>query len=154
MSMNPQQLAEAAAAAMYKNDTCAHWLGMVIDEVRPGYARLSMPVRKEMLNGHGICHGGMMFALADTAFAYGCNSYNFNTVAAGCSIEYLKPVQGEELLTAEAEEQILSGRHGVYDVRVSNRAGEAVALFRGKSAQIKGRLVDTADAANAQGAAQ
>ena len=141
MSMTPQQLAQACADKLWGPDTCSQWLGMQLQEVRPGYARIQKPVRPEFLNGHGICHGGMMFTLADSTFAFACNSRNVPTVAAGCSIEFLKPVQGGDLLTAEAEEQTLSGRHGIYDIRVSNRAGEVVAMFRGKSAQLKGEIV-------------
>jgi acyl-CoA thioesterase len=143
--MTPDELARAAAKAMYEADACARAFGIEIAEVRAGYARLSMAVRPEFLNGHNICHGGLIFTLADTAFAYACNSYNVNTVAAGCSIEYLRPVQPDELLTAEAVEQVLSGRNGVYDIRVTNRAGEAVALFRGKSAQIRGNVIPIAE---------
>lgn len=141
MSSDPQALADAAAAAMFEADACSRWLGMVVEAVRPGYARLSMAIRPEFLNGHGTCHGGLMFTLADSAFAFACNSHNVNTVAAGCSVEFLRPVQGGDTLTAEAVEQVLSGRHGVYDVRVTNLAGEPVAMFRGKSAQIRGHVV-------------
>lgn len=147
MTEDPQALAQAAAASMYEADTCSRWLGITIDAIGPGYARLSMPVRDEFLNGHGICHGGLMFTLADSCFAFACNSHNINTVAAGCSIEFLKPVQGGDVLTAEASEQILSGRHGIYDIRVTNRAGEVVAMFRGKSAQIKGQVVPRSEPA-------
>jgi len=143
--MTPDELARAAAKAMYEADACARSFGIEIVEVRAGRARLSMAVRPEFLNGHNICHGGLIFTLADTAFAYACNSYNVNTVAAGCSIEYLRPVQPDELLTAEAVEQVLSGRNGVYDIRVTNRAGETVALFRGKSAQIRGNVIPVTD---------
>lgn len=145
MKQDPQALAEAAAHAMYESDACSRWLGMAIEEVRPGYARLSMTVRPEFLNGHAICHGGLMFTLADSAFAFACNSHNINTVASGCTIEFLRPVQGGDVLTAEAVEQILSGRHGVYDIKVTNLAGEPVAMFRGKSAQIKGHVVPPAE---------
>lgn len=141
MTEDPQALAQAAAASMYDADTCSRWLGMTIEAIGPGYARLSMPVRDEFLNGHGICHGGLMFTLADSCFAFACNSHNINTVAAGCSIEFLKPVQGGDVLTAEATEQVLFGRHGIYDIRVTNRGGDVVAMFRGKSAQIKGQVV-------------
>jgi acyl-CoA thioesterase len=109
---------------MYESDACSRWLGMVLEAVRPGYARISMPIRPEFLNGHGICHGGLMFTLADSTFAFACNSHNINTVASGCSIEFLRPVHGGDVLTAEAVEQVLSGRHGIYDIRVTNRAGE------------------------------
>lgn len=142
-----QALTQAAASAMYQADACSRWLGIVVEAVRPGYARLSMPVRAEFLNGHGICHGGLMFTLADSAFAFACNSHNINTVAAGCSIEFLQPVHGGDVLTAEAVEQVLAGRHGIYDIRVTNRAGVPVAMFRGKSAQIRGNVVAPPDAA-------
>lgn len=146
MTPDPQVLAEAAAASMYEADSCSRWLGITIDAIGPGHARLSMPVRDEFLNGHGICHGGLMFTLADSCFAFACNSHNINTVAAGCSIEFLKPVRGGDVLTAEATEQVLSGRHGIYDIRVTNRDGEVVAMFRGKSAQIKGHVVPPPEA--------
>jgi acyl-CoA thioesterase len=139
--MSPDELARATAQAMYEADGCSRALGMELLEVRAGYARLSMPVRPEFLNGHQICHGGMIFTLADSTFAFACNSYNINTVAAGCSIEFLRPVQPDDVLTAEAVEQVLSGRSGIYDIRVTNRAGETVAMFRGKSAQIRGTVI-------------
>lgn len=144
-AMTPDELAAATAQAMYQADACARALGIEVLEVRAGYARLSMAVRPEFLNGHQICHGGLIFTLSDTAFAYACNSYNVNTVAAGCSIEFLRPVQPDEVLTAVAVEQILSGRNGVYDIAVTNRAGETVALFRGKSAQIRGNVIPIAE---------
>jgi acyl-CoA thioesterase len=143
--MTPDELARATAAAMYENDACSRALGLEIVAVRPGYARLRMAVRDDFLNGHQICHGGLIFTLADSAFAFACNTYNVNTVAAGCSIEFLKPVRGGDVLTAEAVEQTLSGRTGIYDIRVTNRADETVAMFRGKSAQIKGTLIPTGD---------
>ncbi|KUZ15220.1 phenylacetic acid degradation protein [Burkholderia diffusa] len=137
----PDALARATARAMYDSDACSRAFGMEIAEVRAGYARLQMRVRPEFLNGHRTCHGGIIFTLADSTFAFACNSYNLNTVAAGCSIEYLRPVYGNDLLTAEAIEQTRSGRHGIYDVRVTNQTGETVAMFRGKSAQIKGTVL-------------
>jgi acyl-CoA thioesterase len=143
--MTPEELARATAAAMYENDACSRALGLEILEVRPGYARLRMAVRDDFLNGHQICHGGLIFTLADSTFAFACNTYNINTVAAGCAIEFLKPVPRGEVLTAEAIEQTLSGRTGIYDIRVMNRAGETVAMFRGKSAQIKGNLIPSGD---------
>ena len=143
--MTPDELARATATAMYENDACSKALGLEILEVRPGYARLRMGVRDDFLNGHQICHGGLIFTLADSTFAFACNTYNVNTVAAGCSIEFLRPVQGGDMLTAEAIEQTLSGRTGIYDVGVTNRAGETVAMFRGKSAQIKGNLIPAGD---------
>ncbi|CAN7500399.1 hydroxyphenylacetyl-CoA thioesterase PaaI [Paraburkholderia terricola] len=141
----PDELARATAAAMYENDACSRALGLEIVEVRQGYARLRMVVRDDFLNGHQICHGGLIFTLADSAFAFACNTYNINTVASGCSIEFLRPVEGGDVLIAEAIEQTLSGRTGIYDIRVTNRAEETVAMFRGKSAQIKGKLIPTGD---------
>lgn len=136
-----EQLARLVGNAMFDSDTCSRWLGMTLEEIRPGYARMRMPVRPEFLNGHGICHGGLMFTLADSTFAFACNSHNIPAVAAGCAIEFLKPVQGGDELLAEAREQVVSGRHGIYDIRVTNRGGEIVAVFRGKSAQLKGHII-------------
>jgi acyl-CoA thioesterase len=139
--VTPQQLAEATAQSMYEADACTRALGIEILEVRPGYARLQMNVRPDFLNGHDICHGGLIFTLADSTFAFACNSYNITTVAAGCSIEFLRAVKGGDRLTAEGIEQTLNGRTGIYDIRVTNREGETVAMFRGKSAQIKGTVI-------------
>ena len=135
------ELARRAAESMYGTDTCSQWLGMTLEDVRPGYARMRMPVRPEFLNGLGICHGGLMFTLADSTFAFACNSYNIPAVASGCAIEFLKPVNRGDVLVAEGQEQTLSGRHGVYDIKVTNSSGEVVAMFRGKSAQLKGEIV-------------
>lgn len=136
-----QSLAEATAAAMWTRDRAAQALGMRIDAVRPGYARLAMAVRPDMLNGHHICHGGMIFSLADTAFAYACNSYNKNTVASACHIDFLAPGKEGEMLEAEAIEQSQSGRTGVYDVTVRSASGRTIALFRGKSYRISGEVI-------------
>ena len=135
-----QQLAQDAANAMWSRDHVAQSMAMALNEVRPGYARLSMVIRQDMVNGHAICHGGMLFTLADTAFAYACNSYNHNTVASACHIDFLAPSHLGETLVAEAHERALSGRTGVYDVTVSTAKGKTVALFRGKSARIKGEV--------------
>ncbi|RQT47944.1 hydroxyphenylacetyl-CoA thioesterase PaaI [Burkholderia cepacia] len=140
-TLDPDSLARAAARAMYDADACSRAFGMEIAEVRAGYARLQMRVRPEFLNGHQTCHGGIIFTLADSTFAFACNSYNVNAVAAGCSIEFLRPVHGDDMLTAEAIEQARAGRQGIYDIRVTNQAGETVAMFRGKSAQIKGTVI-------------
>jgi acyl-CoA thioesterase len=103
---------------------------------------MRMVVKDKHLNGHQTCHGGFIFTLADSTFAFACNSHNHNAVAAACSIEFLKPAHlGDELRT-EGVEQVLSGRHGIYDVKVTNQRGETVALFRGKSAQIPGTVVN------------
>lgn len=135
------ELAHAVAAAMYRADACSRALGFELLEVRAGYARMRATVRPDFLNGHDICHGGLIFTLADSTFAFACNSYNVNTVASGCSIEFLRPVHGGDVLIAEAIEQTLNGRTGIYDIRVTNRAGETVAMFRGKSTQIRGSVI-------------
>ena len=140
--MTPQALAHAVAEAMYERDPAVRAFGIRIDEVGPGFARLSMPVRDDMLNGHGLCHGGLIFTLADSAFAYACNSRNQNTVASGCTIDYLAPGQPGDVLVAEAVEQSLAGRTGVYDITVSNQDGKRLALFRGRSHSIKGGVLE------------
>lgn len=138
---DPQALAEEVAAAMWSRDRATNALDMQILNVKPGYAKMSMPVRPDMVNGHGICHGGYIFTLADSAFAYSCNSYNLNTVASACHIDFLAPAREGDNLEAEAVEQSLSGRTGVYDVTVRTRAGKTIALFRGKSYRISGEVI-------------
>jgi acyl-CoA thioesterase len=135
-------LAKAAAEVMWREDNASKWLGMKIEEVRPGYARLSMTVTANMVNGHNLCHGGLIFTLADSTFAFACNSHNQRAVAAGCAIEFLAPAFLGDVLTAEGVEQALRGRTGVYDMKVTNQKGELIAVFRGKSATIKGLLVE------------
>ena len=139
---DPHQLAQACSVAMHANDDASKWLGMEIMESTPGHARLQMTVRKEMTNGHDICHGGFMFTLADSAFAHACNNTNRITVASGCSIEFLAPAEIGDVLTASAIERSRSGRTGVYDVDITNQRNELVAVFRGKSYQIKGQLIE------------
>ena len=135
-------LAKSAAEVMWRKDRASRWLGMKLEEVRAGYARMSMSVTEDMINGHDLCHGGFIFALADSTFAFACNSHNQRAVAAGCSIEFLASASLGDVLTAEGVEQALAGRSGVYDMRVINQKGEAIALFRGKSSTIKGKLVE------------
>lgn len=136
-----QTLAEDCARAMWNKDAASQALGMRIDEVGPGRAVVVMKVRPDMLNGHQTCHGGLLFTLADSAFGFACNSYDRATVAAGCSIEFVTAARGGELLRAEAVERARSGRTGVYDVTVSGEDGRTVALFRGKSHEIKGGVI-------------
>jgi len=138
---DPQVLAEAVGSAMYAQDTATQALGMRIEAIGPGRARLSMRVRADMLNGHRTCHGGFMFALADSAFAFACNSRNVSTVASGCTIDFLAPGLEGDVLTAEAQERSLAGRTGVYDVTVTNQDGRTVAIFRGRSYRIRGQIV-------------
>lgn len=135
-----QALADAASQAMWQRDRTAHALGMELAAVAPGRATLRMRVRPDMVNGHHICHGGMLFTLADTAFAYACNSYNLNTVASACHIDFLAPAREGDVLEAVAVERSAAGRTGVYDVTVGIAGGKAVALLRGKSYRIKGEV--------------
>ncbi len=140
-----QALAERVAAQMWTRDDASQGLGMRILRVSPGRAELAMTVRADMLNGHAICHGGFIFTLADSAFAYACNSYNLNTVASGCGIDFLAPAREGDVLTASAHERSAAGRTGVYDIEVTNQRGEKVALFRGKSYRIKGHVIEGED---------
>lgn len=144
VTKDAQALAELAGKTMYERDPASQGLGMTLDAIRPGYARMSMRVRPDMLNGHASCHGGFIFTLADSAFAFACNSHNFNTVGAGCTIDYLAPGREGDLLTAEAVEQALAGKTGVYDVTVTNGEGKTIALFRGKSHRVSGTVVNAA----------
>lgn len=136
--MTADELARAVADVMWSRDNASRHLGMVIDEVAAGYARMSMSVAESMTNGHGICHGGFIFTLADSTFAFACNGTNQNTVAQHCSISFLAPVKLGERLTAEAREVSRIGRGGLYDIRVMRDDGEAVAEFRGHSRTVKG----------------
>jgi acyl-CoA thioesterase len=137
----PQALARDVAAAMWSRDAASQALGMALVAVTPGAATLAMPVRADMLNGHGICHGGFMFTLADSAFAYACNSHNQNTVASACAIDFLAPAREGDVLEAEAVERARGRRTGVYDITVRVRGGKTVALFRGKSHRIDGEVI-------------
>lgn len=137
--MTPEDRAIRAAAAMGETDAASRWAGCVLETVAPGFARFTLTVRPEHLNGHGICHGGVIFTLADTAFAFACNSHNRVAVAQHNSISYLSPGQPGETLTAEAREVSRSGRSGITDVTVTGGDGRVVALFRGASRQIEGK---------------
>lgn len=130
---------------MHARDHVAQEFGIELQEIGPGFARMAMRVGPKMLNGHGICHGGLIFTLADTAFAYACNSYNQIALAASCAIEFLAPGQVDDLLTATAQEQSLTGRSGIYDVTVTNSKNERIALMRGRSQRIKGEIITTGD---------
>lgn len=148
----PQTLAEAVAHAMWSKDRATQALGVTIRRVGPGTATLSMVVRADMTNGHHTCHGGFLFALADSAFAFACNSYNHATVASACNIDFLVPAFEGDVLVAQAQELSRSGRTGVYDVtlHVESRAAahgdkvlgeKPIALFRGKSYRIQGEVI-------------
>ena len=136
-----QRLAERVAEDMYRRDHATQALGIRLVSCGPGRADLTMTVRRDMLNGHAICHGGFIFTLADSTFAYACNSYNLSTVASGCSIDFLAPAREGDVLTARGVERSASGRTGVYDIEVFNQRGEKIALFRGKSYRINGEVI-------------
>ena len=136
-----QALAERVADAMYPRDRASQSLGIKVARVGPGHAELTMTVRPDMLNGHAICHGGFIFTLADSAFAFACNSYNLTTVASGCAIDFIAPAREGDVLTAIAQERSASGRTGVYDIEVHNQRDEKIAFFRGKSYRIKGHVI-------------
>jgi len=126
---------------MYERDIAAREMGITVDKVREGFSMLSMEVRPEMLNGHGVCHGGFIFALADTAFAYACNSRDSVNLAQSCSIEFISPARAGERLAATARQHFQANRTGLYDVTVRRADGEVVAEFRGRSYRVRGRIV-------------
>ncbi len=135
-------VAERSAAAMWEGDEASKWLGFEITSVSEGCATLEMTVEKHHCNGHGMCHGGITFALADSAFAFACNSRNQSTVAQHNAITYLAPGKLGDRLTATAREVSLTGRSGIYDVTVSTQTGVIIAEFRGNSRAIKGQLFE------------
>ena len=140
--MDAQELARAVGESMFAADRASRdFMQMELVSCAPGRAVMRMAVREPMLNGHKICHGGLIFTLADSTFAFACNSYNKVAVAAGVGIEVLKPGQLGDVLTCEGVEQTLQGRPGLYDMKVSNQRGEVIAMFRGKSAQIAGTVI-------------
>ncbi len=136
-SVTPQDV----AAKMYENDHAAQWLGARLDSIEEGRATMTMPVTRNMLNGHGICHGGMIFAFADTAFAYACNSRNVKTVALSCVINFLLPSKEGDVLVAEAIEVALKGKTGIYDILIKRDSGEMIAQFRGTSYSLRDSVI-------------
>jgi acyl-CoA thioesterase len=126
---------------MFARDHTAHACGMMLEEVAAGRATLSMRVAETMVNGHAICHGGLIFTLADTAFAYACNGRDRMTVAQHCAVSFLAPAKLGDRLTARAVERWRQGRGGVYDVTVTDQAGRVIAEFRGNSREIDGRVI-------------
>ncbi len=142
MSSEAETRASAAevAAAMWAEDNASQSLGMRLEQVGEGRAVLSMPVTETMVNGHGICHGGFIFALADSAFAFACNWTDERTVAAHCAITYIRPARLGMRLVAEAVEVLRQGRSGVTDVTVRDETGAVIALFRGHSRTIGGKI--------------
>jgi acyl-CoA thioesterase len=141
-NMDAQALAELAGKTMYERDPATQSLGIALAEIRPGYARMTMTVRPDMLNGHQSCHGGYIFLLADSAFAFACNSHNFVTVGAGCTIDYVAPGRAGDVLSAEGIEQVIAGKTGVYDITVRNQDNKVLALFRGKSHRVAGLVAE------------
>ena len=139
ITKTPQQVAEYVRDGMLKNDAATSGLGMTVREIGPGHATVTMTVRADMLNGHAICHGGFISTLADSAFAFACNSYDELTVASGFAIDFLAPARLGDLLTARCVEVSKSGRTGVYDTDVVNQREERIAIFRGRSYTLKGK---------------
>ncbi|HYG04812.1 MAG TPA: hydroxyphenylacetyl-CoA thioesterase PaaI [Stenotrophomonas sp.] len=150
--MSAEQLAAEVAAVMLAADQATRALGMQLESVQPGSASVRMQVRADMLNGHGTCHGGFIFALADSAFAFACNSDNQRTVAAGCQIDFLRPAGAGEWLRAVASARRIGARQGVFDVEIRDAQERLVALFRGRSSRIGGTLVQPRQAAPQPGA--
>lgn len=143
--MTAQAIAERSAQAMYADDKASQALGMELVHIAPGEATMTMTVREDMVNGHGICHGGYTFLLADSTFAFACNSYNRSTVAAGADIAFLKAIALGDVLTAQARETFRQGRSGIYDITVTDQDGTKVAVFRGRSRTIRGTLFPDTD---------
>jgi acyl-CoA thioesterase len=138
---DPQTVAEAVRDKMYENDAASRGLGIAIEVIAPGYSRATMTVRPDMANGFGLCHGGVITTLADTAFAFACNSHNELTLASGIFIEILNPGHVGDRLIAEAREVVINGRLGLYDITVTNQHGKQVAQMRGRSHTMKGKHI-------------
>ena len=134
-------IAEAVKLGMFMDDAASRGLGMHIEAIGPGFSRIAMTVRPDMLNGFKICHGGFVTALADSAFAFACNSYNEVTVAAGIVVDFLAPAHEGDRLVAECHEVARTGRTGVYDIKVTNQDGTQVVVMRGRSHTLKGKQV-------------
>lgn len=139
-AVDRETLAREAAAAMWAEDNASRALGMALVEAGPGRAVLTMTVTAAMTNGHGMCHGGYIFTLADSAFAFACNSHNTRTVAQHCAVTFIAPGRLGDVLTATAAEISRTGRSGITDVTVTNQAGETIAVFRGHSRSLGGAI--------------
>jgi acyl-CoA thioesterase len=140
-TLDAHALAQACADRMWADDHASQALGMTIVHIAPGEAMISMPIRRDMTNGHGICHGGFMFTLADSTFAFACNTYNQRTVAQQCAVTFIRAVKEGDTLTAHAVERSRTGRSGIYDVTVRDSRNVVVAEFRGHSRTIAGELL-------------
>jgi acyl-CoA thioesterase len=145
--LTPQQIAERCTEVMWPDDHAAQGMGITIASTTPGGATVTMKVRQDMVNGHGICHGGYIFALADTNFAYACNSFNHRAVAAGVDINFIAVAHLGDTLTATGGARHQGGRSGVYDIEVTNQDGKTIAVFRGRSTRIKGHFFDESETA-------
>lgn len=139
--MSDADLAQAVGEAMYARDRASQALGMTLDAIGPGTATMTMRVRADMCNGHGTCHGGLIFTLADSTFAFACNSWNINAVAQGCTIDFLAAAREGDVLTATGHMRQQGQRTGVYDITVTNQGDETVAVFRGRSYRLKGDVL-------------
>lgn len=140
--MTPQERADKSAAAMWASDSASKFIGISLDSVAPGKAVGHINVEKHHVNGLDICHGGTIFHLADTIFAFACNSYNNRVVAQLCSINFAAAGMLGDTLTATASEVLVKGRNGIYDVTITNQNGDEIALFRGNSRQVRGTNFD------------
>ncbi len=140
-SDDPQAIAQACSEVLWHNDPASKKLGMAIEKIAPGYAELCMTVADDMVNGHNICHGGFMFTLADSTFAFACNTYNQNCVAQHCTISYLSPAFKGDVLHATGREVSRQGRNGIYDISIVNQKNEKIVEFRGFSRTIAGSLL-------------
>ena len=143
-ALTAEEIAQRCADIMWPDDHAARGLGIELVSVGPGVATLRMEVRQDMVNGHGSCHGGYIFAIADSAFAYSCNTYNHRAVASGADISFLAPAHLGDVLTAHGHVRQQGGRSGVYDIEVTNQDGRMIALFRGRSTRIKGHFFEEA----------
>lgn len=150
--MDAVELARVCADALWADDAASRGLGMQIVSVEPGQAVLAMTVTQRMVNGHDTCHGGFIFALADSAFAYACNSHNQRAVAQHGAVSFINPARLGDQLVARAVERHRAGRSGIYDVTVTRDEGFVIAEFRGHSRSIDGELVPGAHLRGALGA--
>jgi len=150
--MTPLELARACADAMWAEDAASRGLGMEFVSVEPGHAVLAMTVTERMVNGHKLCHGGFIFTLADSAFAFACNTYNQRTVAQHCAITFLNAARLGDHLVARAAERQRMGRSGIYDIMVTREEGFVIAEFRGHSRVIEGEIVPGAKVRGSLGA--
>ncbi|WP_196780429.1 hydroxyphenylacetyl-CoA thioesterase PaaI [Oceaniradius stylonematis] len=140
--MTPDELARACADAMWADDNASRHLGMEIEHVAPGKATVAMTITPQMVNGHGTCHGGYIFTLADSAFAFACNGYNQRTVAQHTSLTFIRPGKQGDRLTATGREVSRTGRSGIYDISVTNQDGDVIGEFRGHSRTIPGTILE------------